>query len=298
MYRRRLIIVIVILGMLGTAMASGSREAPMTFSLHQECEGSLCDTYILAQGIITVDTPQRFQAFVAKLRFKLTIYFDSPGGNLAAGIQLGYLIRQAKLDTFVGGPYTELVKVGQPYKTLVDNGICFSACAYAFLGGQIRELHEDGRYAVHQFYGRRKDAGESAAQVTTAVLAQYLDDMGVDRRLLDLASLTDTSTMQTISPSIARELNIDNTVPPKSEWELKATDSGNLYMFVVQRQERRDGLTHVSIWREGKFYIAVLYHQIRQNFRSREVMDELFLKSGKATIVVNNKEVIVKAQSP
>jgi hypothetical protein len=127
MYRRGLVIVIVIPATLAIAMAAGPRDTPMTFSLHRACDGnaSFYGPYILAQGIITASTPAQFQDVISGLAFKPTIYFDSVGGDLAAGIKMGYIIRRAMLDTFVGGPYEKVVKDGQPYKTLVRT-VCAS----------------------------------------------------------------------------------------------------------------------------------------------------------------------------
>lgn len=201
-----------------SALNAAPFDQPMTFSVKIPCEGhgSMCNEYILAQGIITPKTPERFAIFMRKIKpYKPTIYFHSPGGDLVAALKMGHMIRQAGLDTFVGGPYEQFIKLGIPYQTLVKNGGCVSACAYAFLGGVSREVSEGGKYGVHQFAGSRKDTGEGSAQVTSTVLANYLDDMGVDRRLLDIASLTRPTAVQLIKPSLARELNVDNTAPLK-----------------------------------------------------------------------------------
>jgi hypothetical protein len=300
MHREYRIAVIIILGMMSVSTAKEPREAPMTFSLHRACDGnaSFCGPYILAQGTITASTPAQFQDFISRVKFKPTIYFDSVGGNLAAGIQMGYFIRRAKLDTFVGGPYEKVVKDGQPYKTLVRNGMCFSACAYAFLGGVVRELNEGGRYGVHQFYGAKKDVGESSAQHTMAVLARYTDEMGVSRQLLDLASLTYAAEIQVIPLNLARDLNIDNTVPPKSSWEIKATERGDLSISTLQRQARRDAIISFSIWREKILFIGSLYYRIRQNFRSPSEMEEAFKDSSSLEFVVNGRRVVIEAPSP
>ena len=260
-------------------VASGpSLEAPMTFSFYQPCDGSgyFCGQYILAQGTITQDTPRQLEAVLRAQKFKPRIFFHSPGGNLIAGMELGNIIRRLRFDTYVGGPYENVFQLGQPPKIIITTGVCLSACAYAFLGGVSRELNAGGQYGVHQFSGSTKDLGQSAAQVATAAVAQYLDEMGVDRRLLDIASITAPGSVQIIPVQLARELNVDNTDPPKRAWDLRPDENGNLSLLVAQRQPRRDGVAFLAFHRNGDYLLGTLIYRIRQNFRSFLEMNEIF----------------------
>jgi hypothetical protein len=131
--------------------------------------------YLLAQGEIGPETPSIFEQSVApNIR---AVHFDSPGGSLNAGIALGRAIRRQGLNTYVD-----------------ENAVCASACGYAFAGGRERRLSERGVLAVHQFYSPGQDSGESVAQSTVAMLGAYLDEMGVSRKLLDMASLVKPDT--------------------------------------------------------------------------------------------------------
>lgn len=79
-----------------------------------------------------------------------------------------------------------------------EPGICASACAYAFLGKELRGLSADAKLGFHRFYS--KDALASSTtklfsgqdlddtQRITAALSLYIVNMGVDARLLALAS--------------------------------------------------------------------------------------------------------------
>jgi len=97
---------------------------------------------------------------------------------------LGRVIRRFGLDTYVGGSYRQVGDlVSDEQDVLVDRGVRFSPCAYAFLGGRTNELNEEGILGVHQFRTRDGDSGEGAAQVTEAILADYIDEMGAHRRL-------------------------------------------------------------------------------------------------------------------
>jgi hypothetical protein len=212
-------------------------DGPMHFSLHRPCQGtaSFCGPYILAQGEITSSSPSEFENIVRKLNFQPSVYFNSPGGSLGAGIMLGRVIRKFGLDTYVGGPYKEVKNVRGYTDTLVERGLCLSACAYAFMGGRTRELADGGILGVHQFQTRDGDSGEGSAQLTVAILSAYLEEMGIDRALLDLASATKPAQIEVIPPRLAQALKLDNADPPKSEWQLKAGSNGDLILTTVQR---------------------------------------------------------------
>lgn len=263
------------------AAGAGNIEDPMHFTLQEECEGSGCTSYILAQGKIVSTTPDAFRIFASRIKFRPTVYFDSPGGDLAAALVLGLAIRKAQLDTFVGGPYRKVVGGGRPYAILVHEGICFSACAYAFLGGVTREVGEKGKLGVHQFRGARGDSGEASAQVTVATLSTYVDQMGGDRRILDLAALAKPNQLQLLSRDDARHFNLDNTEPPKAAWRLEADSTGRLFLIVSQRQARRDGTLSLMIFRGASAFRAVLLYQFRQEFRSGAELEQMF--SGRTT---------------
>jgi hypothetical protein len=111
---------------------------------------------------------------------------------LLAGLELGRLIRRSGLHTYVAP---------------TGNG-CYSTCVYAFAGGAVRTY--DGRppLGVHQF---RDGNSESSAQTALAIVAEYLDEMGIDHRLLEAASLVPPENMQTIPVGVARQWRLDNS---------------------------------------------------------------------------------------
>jgi hypothetical protein len=166
-----------------TALAALASAAPMQFTR--------ADSYIVAQGEITEATPAAFA------RLSVTpgtaLYFDSPGGVLGAGLELGRLIRRAGLNTYVAPQ---------------GNG-CYSACVYAFAGGWVRTYDGRAPLGVHQFRGGRDTA--SSAQTALARIAGYLDEMGVDHRLLEAASLVPPERISALPVQVAREWRLDNS---------------------------------------------------------------------------------------
>jgi hypothetical protein len=107
--------------------------------------------WIAAEGVITEDTPAQFTKFLATYDAKLTttIEFHSPGGNLAAGLALGRLIRAAGYSTRIGRTISLSDDVTSVYE--YKRAICLSACAYAFLGGIDRSFGKNKIYGLHRF---------------------------------------------------------------------------------------------------------------------------------------------------
>ena len=93
--------------------------------------------WIVAEGEITSETPEQFKEFLATINIEDYEYvsFNSSGGNLFAGIELGRLLREKNLSTSVGR--TDFDESGYAIENRYG-GECLSACVYAFLGGQYR----------------------------------------------------------------------------------------------------------------------------------------------------------------
>lgn len=253
---------------------SGPLNEPMKFSVHYECEGSGCPVYILARGMIVTSTPQEFELFFSQLGFQPEVYFDSPGGELLPALQLGKAIRKAGLTTYVGGPYVETIEHQE--RTITSAAHCYSACVFAFVGGITRRVEGTGQIGVHQFRGAKNDVGEKSAQVAIAGLGAYLEEMGVDRRLLDAASVTDPETIFLVPRKLLQALNVDTSDPPKNAWRLEADERGQISLHTTQRQAYRDAVADLAIVRDGSRYIAYLRYRINQVFRSETAMRQIF----------------------
>jgi hypothetical protein len=132
-------------------------------------------------------------------------------------LALGRAIRQAGLDTYVGGTYNS-IEGGWTAANLKSMGECYSACVWAFAGGVHRFFDANGGVVgVHQFAfsGERtndqKNEGEGIAQYLMTAIGMYLDEMGVSRRLLDWAALVPPNTIQPLPRAIAEQFQLDNS---------------------------------------------------------------------------------------
>ena len=155
---------------------------------------------IEANGIITDDTYDAFFKLIEKVESEDNnvsyVSFNSEGGNLGAAIRIGELLRRKNIATAVG--YADQ---------------CVSACAIAFLGGEIRSISprdswaegkasEQDSLGFHSFSFARKlgsalapaEAEEFAqgiaqdTQTTVGDLARYIAAMGADPQIIQLSA--------------------------------------------------------------------------------------------------------------
>jgi hypothetical protein len=148
----------------------GADQTPCSSSLQNQCR-------IVAEGVITADTPQIFEDFLIQNSLKskssnsTSIVLSSPGGDLGGALELGRKIYALKFNTYlsrdipsgIACPGSKLLerayqifpKLRQdfPGKCLNFNSLhvrtrCESACAFVFAAGRRRAL--GGNWALIQ----------------------------------------------------------------------------------------------------------------------------------------------------
>ena len=186
-----------------------------TMHFRNDCfAGAVKSCFVIAEGTLDRGAPQRFD----KLPWEqiggdtYQVLFNSPGGDLDAGLKLGRAIRARKMQTVIGS-----WDAIDPLKEKVDNAVCLSACAYAFLGGVNRNISKGSRIGFHQFALPGGDLFQGPAvlsrgQRQSALLISYLLEMGVDARLFSLASSADSNKM---SYPTLDQLMANRVVTPK-----------------------------------------------------------------------------------
>jgi Predicted periplasmic protein len=217
-------------------VSSVATAAPMRFEWggsNGRCEG--CGPFIQADGDITPQTPADFQRFLrSQPSVAGVIRLHSDGGDLAAGLALGVLIRQAGLSTEVGADKLNREWLGSDRRRMSERipGLCASACAYAFLGGVKRTIEEGSRIGFHRFYKREAVAQPSVKQFTgddldstqraLAGLLLYTIEMGVDARLVALASDAGAGEMRWLTPAEASDLKVAYQPEAWKPWRIEA----------------------------------------------------------------------------
>ena len=171
---------------------------------------------------------------------------NSSGGSLGGGMSLGFAIRENKFSTEVGS--SELEK-GDGREALYDRsqGSCVSACAYAYLGGIDRTLDPGARLGFHQFYDGKaleapaarlysgKDLDEQQRIMSAIVL--YVIQMGVDPRLVVVASDASATEMRYLEGEDARKLRVTYEPNVYKPWHVEAYKGG-----AIAVAESNDGL--------------------------------------------------------
>ncbi|MDX8513463.1 hypothetical protein [Mesorhizobium captivum] len=131
------------------------------------------------------------------------IVFNSPGGNVGGAIRLGRMIRAAGLDT---------LQVRQLQ--------CASACSLAFLGG-IHRVAEPSSIGIHRAFlkpadGMSTEEAKARVQLGTAAIISYVVEMGVDPKLIELASSYGKHDIRYLSASEMAELRVTNAAANQS----------------------------------------------------------------------------------
>jgi hypothetical protein len=201
------------LALAGSAFA---QEGAMTF--FNECRGnSAANCFVVAVGEIQPDSAARFLALMAEGVDGNRVLFDSPGGNLQGGMELGRAIRDQNMETEVGRWQSDGIT-----GDVVPGATCASACAYAFLGGAIRRVPEGNQLGFHQFYidpalvpaqiaGDALIKAMDETQRLSGEIVAYVIEMNVDARIFGLGSQAGAASM--VFPDEATMLDYDLITP-------------------------------------------------------------------------------------
>lgn len=214
---------------------------PMSFI--NASSGGNCHTctWISAQGTITRDTVQEFEAFLIENEYEnlngKAVHLNSPGGSLLGALALGERIRSVGANTLVA----ETSGVSTPYGVRdlsleSDNAQCVSACVFLFAAGVNRYVSDRvdgsavgyqklGRLGVHQFYDPKvvnqgpdvvfDGWARSNDQLLTGLILEYLDQMGVSAQLLSIGmSVPPWKPIKWLSDKDIVELRLDTNAQP------------------------------------------------------------------------------------
>lgn len=190
------------------AAPAAADPAPMTFRLanldSNDC-GANCPQVIVADGVIEAETPQAFVDFAKQAAqsqpLRMLIFMNSPGGNVAASMELGAAFRRGRAAVVVAG----FASVG--WRSGPVRGVCLSACVYALMGAIERVAPPDSQIGLHRMSieASGENGGGLADRRMVATLASYAARMGVSPALVWHAESQTPGTLHILSPAeIAR----------------------------------------------------------------------------------------------
>jgi hypothetical protein len=177
--------------------AAQAQTEPMRFRLAKVEAGNCgadCAEIIVAEGVIEEDTPQAFVDFLnsaaADRRARGVVLLSSPGGHVAASMELGAALREMGAAVIVARSF----RAGG--RDMTAPGQCMSACVYALMGGIRRIVPPDSSVGVHRM-SRQEATGAGrelraptrtfASDDLVGALAEYAAQMGVNPEVIRTA---------------------------------------------------------------------------------------------------------------
>jgi len=144
-------------------------------------------TEITLTGTIAPGDADRIAPRLAEIAPDVVL-LDSPGGSVLDALALGRALRRAGIETEVR-----------------DGAICLSACPWLFAGGTERRAHPGARIGVHQHYFGENTllpafTAVSDIQRGLGIVMRYLDEMGVDARLMEHGLVTPPDAIYLLEP--------------------------------------------------------------------------------------------------
>ncbi len=117
-----------------------------------------------------------------------TLFLQSPGGSVREALSLGRALRARELAT-----------------ALQPGAICYSACPYLLAGGVTRSISDEASVGVHQHYFDQSTLLPAAFAVEDIQRGQadvmiYLDEMGIDTRVMQHALATPPDEIYVLLP--------------------------------------------------------------------------------------------------
>ena len=159
---------------------------------------------ILLDGYIDALAPIRLGALVSQEGItEADVYFNSPGGSLIAGMEIGRLLRQRGFVAHVGKRTADIHEL--------IGGVCYSACPFAYAGGVRRYLKPDSVLGVHRAANRVALPDERAFdKLVTQQATQYLLAMGVSPELFTIMSQVPHDVIRGLTHGEAERLMLVN----------------------------------------------------------------------------------------
>src|SRR5262249_30923975 len=122
----------------------------------------------------------------------------SPGGLIAAAIQIGELVGKRAMLTFVPGDRT-----------------CASACALIWVAGRLRTVGDTPQIGFHAAYDA--DTGRESG-AANAVVGAYLRDLGLSYKAIHLMTHKGPTDLEWLTPDLAKEVGVawSKLEPPRT----------------------------------------------------------------------------------
>ncbi len=238
-----------------------SLQQPIVFYLARgepDACGRGCSEWIAAEGKIDPGAAARLRAFLAKTRAtRLPIYIHSPGGLTLRAFEMGRFIRERGMTIGVSKTAPEECKaidekgcsaLKRSGKTLTAEltplGVCASACVYFLAAGKVRQVPPGAKVGVHRGQMVRlyadghvtvaPQASQAKVSASDPGLRKYLNEMGVDSRLTEIASKIPHEKIYFLSRDEIANLRIDGREFQETGWIVMSSKTTAVRKFFVE----------------------------------------------------------------
>ncbi|MFL1449295.1 hypothetical protein ACI77O_12940 [Pseudomonas tritici] len=254
----------VLLGVLcGTVQLTNAAEPSIQAVTFKFPDGRSAPAEIYIDGEITPALPRQLVTALSTNNIERgTIYLNSIGGDLQAGLELGEFIRSTGFNTAIG-------KRGVAYGK-AQAGSCQSACLMTFAGGVYRFADERAFFGIHRAYSTTVGSQDLAlGQVLSAAITGYLIRMGVDPDLFQ-RMVSAGARPQKLSVIEAAALNLVNNGVLPVKWEIVGR-AGKVFLQGEQKTWNGSGILQLACSRSEGMTVTALYNA-EQN--SRKIISE------------------------
>ncbi len=273
--------------LLGAVITVISATAASTGEISVEPSAPGGPTRIVINGLLNWDVADQFIQ-KADAVSNATVFFNSEGGDLLAGLIIGRTIRQKKFST--------AVKKG---------GLCVSVCGLAWLAGVQRFLEPHARIGFR--------AASGSSEIGKASLGNYLKDFGLSTLAIAYISESPPEGMNWLDHAQAAKLGIAISaspsattpvpdVPSESLWD----HDGSTLLLITDGMQRkfyyetpRPGLIEIGVLRGTLFFVG------QQKGRAYRGIARVFSKRCGATpysvsgeISEDSQTILVRGKAP
>lgn len=170
---------------------------------------------IFAEGVIDAGSAERLEALIRenKIPDRSSLFISARGGDIAAALALGRVIRDAGLFTYVG-------KQSQDEEVNYAWGICTDAGVLAYLGGTFRWVVDGSDVCFSTAM-----TGMEEGSPTERLIADYLVEMDVDERLLGHIRQARGREICLTEP-VQSDLQITQTGDKQVKWSIEHIEVG------------------------------------------------------------------------
>lgn len=248
---------------------------------------------INAFGSIEVGDDDRFLRFLfdSNAPYRSDVYISSKGGDVESAVNIGRIIRERGFSTSIGINMIDSESRNEfivPRKVLYKE--CFSAATLVFLGGRLRYFQDDAKFGVHRFSFKNPTPDNiEHSQVLSSKIANYLHDMNISPKFLELSSSIPSKSIEIIDESMLNEIGIATGGASDVEWTLHGA-GGGLYI----RGERYTLYGHQKVILSyangmGFAFVAVIESMSREDELLNFDLVEIVLNGEDIRIDISNR---------